>query len=160
MSAVSDTGPLVALARIDQLDLMPRLFGRLSVPPSVAQELRASSGPHHPRLQRALSEWLDVQPLTRAVPPALAAERRLSLTDREVIALALELGHLLIMDERAGRAAAQRLGLLVTGVAEFVRRAKVAGLVPAERPLLAAMVREGYWLAPALIDRVAERAGE
>jgi uncharacterized protein len=160
MRVASDTGPLVALARIDRLDIMPQLFGRIAIPPAVAAEVVASQGPHQARLRHALQDWLDVTSPAQGVPAALQAVPRLSPADREVIALARELDALLIMEERAGRAAAQRLGVLVAGVAEVIRRAKVAGHIAAVWPLLEAMIAEGYWLSPALVDRVARRAGE
>jgi predicted nucleic acid-binding protein len=160
MSVVSDTGPLIALAKIDHLDVLAQLFGRVIVPPPVAAELQASRGAHQQRLQCAMHDWIETRPLTQPPPTALLAGQRLSAADREVIALAVELALPLIMDERAGRAAEQGVGVLVAGVAETIRRAKAAGLVPAVRPLLEAMTQEGYWLSSALIDQVARRAGE
>jgi predicted nucleic acid-binding protein len=35
MIVVADTSPFVALANIGRLDLLPRLFGRVLIPPQV-----------------------------------------------------------------------------------------------------------------------------
>jgi predicted nucleic acid-binding protein len=35
MSVVSNTGPLIALAKIDQLGLLERLFGQVPIPPTL-----------------------------------------------------------------------------------------------------------------------------
>lgn len=160
MSVVADAGPLIALARVDRLDVLGSLFGQVFVPPLVAQELVALSRPDSQRLQAALDRWLAVHELTAPVPTALRADRRLSEADQSVITLAGELRLPLLMDERAGRAAAQHLGIPVAGVAEVIRQAKHAGLVQSIRATLEAMIREGYWLSPTLIDLVAARAGE
>ncbi|MCC6627314.1 MAG: DUF3368 domain-containing protein [Chloroflexi bacterium] len=160
MSVVSDTGPLIALARINRLDVLDSLFGQVYVPSLVAQELVALPGPDSRRLRVALDSWLEVREPTAPMLAPLRLERRLSHADQSVIRLADELRLVLLMDERAGRSAAQRLGIPVAGVAEVIRRAKYAGLVTSVRATLSAMVSEGYWLAPTLIERVATQAGE
>ena len=40
---VSNTGPLIALAQIDQFDLLRRLFGRIIIPPAVRAEIQDGS---------------------------------------------------------------------------------------------------------------------
>jgi uncharacterized protein len=37
--AVADSGPLICLARINQLELLPRLFAKILVPPEVWDEV-------------------------------------------------------------------------------------------------------------------------
>jgi predicted nucleic acid-binding protein len=59
---VSDTGPLIALAKIGQLSVMARLFTEVLIPPGVHRELFAKSGPEEvlPLLQevRQRGYWL------------------------------------------------------------------------------------------------------
>jgi uncharacterized protein len=37
-AAIADSGPLICLARIHQLELLPRLFSKILVPPEVWNE--------------------------------------------------------------------------------------------------------------------------
>ena len=39
MIVVSDTGPLIALAKVDQLSLLEKMFGEVHIPPAVHREL-------------------------------------------------------------------------------------------------------------------------
>ena len=45
MTIITNTGPLIALAKTDQLTLLQRLFKSVSIPPAVQRELLAKSGP-------------------------------------------------------------------------------------------------------------------
>ena len=45
MTVVSDTGPLIALAKVDQLNLLQVLFREVHIPPAVHYELLAKYGP-------------------------------------------------------------------------------------------------------------------
>jgi uncharacterized protein len=60
MSAVSNTGPLIALAKVDQLDLLEQLFGQVHIPPAVQRELLARTGPEATRLDNALATFIQV----------------------------------------------------------------------------------------------------
>lgn len=58
MIVVTNTGPLIALASIDRLDLLPTLFGSLTVAATVVEEC-AAGGPIAVPDLRGL-EWLTV----------------------------------------------------------------------------------------------------
>jgi predicted nucleic acid-binding protein len=51
----ADTGPLVALAKINQLPLLAELFGDIYVPPAVRRELLAKIGREAIYLDEAFS---------------------------------------------------------------------------------------------------------
>ena len=58
---VSDTGPLIALAKVAQLSLVVRLFKRVLIPPIFHRELFAKSGPEVLLLLREVRQrgyWL------------------------------------------------------------------------------------------------------
>ena len=94
--------------------MLPRLFGAVSVPATVAGELR------HPNSPDAVRAW-GGRPaaVARGAPdPAAPAEvlRRLDPGERAALALAQVLGaELLLIDDRAGVAAARERGFRVTG---------------------------------------------
>lgn len=157
---VSNTGPIIALAKIDQLSLLEQMFTKVHIPPVVHRELLAKSGPESARLDTALSHFFEIAP-----PPQMSAEvktatSRLDPGEQYAVALAFHLKALLLMDDRLGRRAAQQLSVPVTGVVGLLIRAKEANLVSAVRPLLNDMQKEGYWLSDVLLDTAAKLAGE
>jgi len=160
MTVVCDTGPLIALAKVDQLQLLEQLFGDVEIPQAVHRELLAKSGPESARLDRALASFVQVKTLPDFAVAVKSATLRLAPGEQQAVALAHELRTLLVMDERLGRAAGRRLGLSVTGSVGVLIRAKERGLVAAVRPLLDGIRQRGYWLSDALVDAAAKLAGE
>jgi predicted nucleic acid-binding protein len=157
---VSDTGPLIALAKVDQLGVLEDLFDQVHIPPVVHRELLAGRRSEAARLDESLGRFIQiVQP---SLPPSRvqAETLRLDPGERQAIALAYELGVLLVIDDRLGRAAARRLSLAVTGTVGVLIRAKEVGLVPAVCPLLEEIRQQGYWLSDALLVTAARLAGE
>lgn len=88
--------------------------------------------------------------------------RDLDRGESESIALALELGAgLLLLDEREGRHAAQRLGIKVVGVVGVLLEAKSHGVIPYIRPHLDALRQNaGFYLKESLYQSVLVLAKE
>ena len=145
--AVADSTCLIVLERIRRLELLHGLFEPLVIPPSVQEEFG-----------RAV-DWLIVQ-----APSDLRLIRVLRLVvddgEAEAIALALEKGWQLIVDDRKARSWAKRLGIRIIGTAGVLIRAKQAGLIPSVKPLLEAMQQEGFRMDPVLMAEVLRLAGE
>src|SRR3954469_23906468 len=131
---VSDTSPIRALHQLGQLSLLEMLFGEVLVPPAVAAELAAPRRAFPPidvttigclRL-RAPQDQSRVASLLQKLDPG----------ESEAIALALELGADLLIDEATGRSEARRLGIQPVGVLAVLVRGKQAGAVTAVMPLV------------------------
>ncbi len=159
-SIVSDTGPLIALAKLDRLDILEQLFGLVQIPPAVHRELLVGRKPEAPHLDEALDHFIQIAQLSPLPPEVQAETSRLDPGERQAIALACELGTAIVIDDRLGRAAARRLDLPVTGTAGGLIQAKEVGLVPAVCPLLEEIRKQGYWLSDALLEAVAELVKE
>lgn len=67
---------------------------------------------------------------------------------------------LVLMDEREGRRAAQRLGLKTLGVVGVLLDAKRQGFLPAVRPAFDALRTVGFYLSESVYRRGLELAGE
>jgi len=82
--------------------------------------------------------------------------------EAEAIVLAGELGaELLIIDERRGRAVAEQRGLRAMEIVGVLLEAKTAGIIGSVRPMLDDLVeRAGFYLHPAVYERVVKQAGE
>ncbi len=151
MAVVSDSGPLIAFERIQQLQLLPALFTRILIPPAVEKEVACL---------RKLPRWVLVQPL--AQPPRLG---RLGLSlgagEREAIGLSLEIAaSRLLVDDKAARRLAKSLQLPVIGTLGLLLAAKRRGFLPTVRPCLEALQDASFYLTPDLYARILADAGE
>jgi len=142
---VSDTTPLNYLVLIEAVEILPRLYNRVLVPPAVQQEL------NQPNTPKAVRTWLaESPPWLEAIPPALPLDPVLSHLDAgEVQAIALALEHraeLLLLDERDGSIAARERGLIVTGTLGVLDRA--AALRWVDLPAMFARLRQTTFRCP------------
>jgi len=111
MIVVTNTSPLTNLAAIGQFELLRRLFTTVHIPRGVWNELNAGERRWPGHDQVAAADWVE-QHAVHDQALVTALRRDLDRGEAESIALALELGaDLVLMDEREGRRAAQRLGL-------------------------------------------------
>ena len=157
---VSDTSPIRALAHLDRLDLLQELFGTVIIPPAVEAELR-----HRPVRGRAIA--LSGYPGIRVQAPTRRAEvnkllQSLDAGEAEALVLAQELhAGIVLIDEAAGRAAAEQLGFIVVGTCGVLLRAKQRTLIPAVKPLLDELVDNlGFFVSRRLRAEVLRSAGE
>ena len=155
MIVVSDTSPILNLSRIGRLDLLPRLYQRVLVPPAVASELTASAEdlPSAPNLLAL--PWLSVENVID-ISRVRALRTELDAGEAETIVLALERNaSLLLVDERRGRRIASTAGLRVMGLLGVVAAAKQAGLIEAAKPVIDDLIHQArFWVAKSLYDEV------
>ena len=160
MKVVSNTSPLTNLAAIGQFGLLRQLYGRLSIAKGVWDELNAFGHAWPGRAETASASWLGHHEV-RNTPLVETLRRDLDRGEAETIALALEVqADLVLMDEREGRHAAQRLGLRTVGVVGVLLDAKRQELLPAVRPAFDALRAAGFYLGGPVYRKGLELAGE
>lgn len=158
MIVVCDASPVIALAAIGRLELLPALYGEVVLPHAVRDEITAD-----PQGEALLADapWM----LFRAATDRAAVARLEVEVDRgeaEAIALAVELAaDLVVVDDRRGRIVASGRGLAVIGVVGVILEARHRGLVAALRPVLDDLDRlAGFWLSDRVRMVALESAGE
>lgn len=114
MLAVTDTSLLHYLILIGQVELLPRLYERVMLPPAVVGELLHPSTPPEVRAWvRALPSWCETRQPHQAIPGELY---RLGAGEREALMLVEELrADIFLVDDDAGRKAARQRALPLTG---------------------------------------------
>lgn len=157
---VADTGPLIALAKVDLLMLPQRAFGRVVMPQTVLGECLAQAlQPDATAIRHAVDKNLLA---VEAVPawPADVPKPRLDEGEAAALALALRLQAPVLMDELRGRKIAQRLGIHVVGVCGLLLFGKREGWLPEVAPLLVTLREKGYFISAGLQSAVLHAAGE
>ena len=132
MIVVGDTSVLRYLVTLGQVDILPRRFGQLLIPPEVADECRHSGSPEALRtFIRNPPGWLSIDPISTAATPGL---ERLDAGEAAAIRLALARNaKLLLIDERIGRRVATNARLRISGtlriIADSAKRIEQVGTV-------------------------------
>lgn len=157
---ISDASPLIALARVNGLLWLQQLFTAVVVTDVVLAEVLTGRYPEtEAPIQQALAAgWLQATTVDTSEP----ALPDLDEGEASSIRLALGCGEpaLLLIDERAGRAVAQELGLSVAGTAAVIGLARQRGLIASARDVFAALHASDFRMAPAVIQAVLDRCGE
>jgi len=127
---VADTTPLRYLVVIEREHLLPSLYGRVLIPPAVAEELNHKSTPDVVRTWfAARPSWLEIRKPTRTLEP----EVDLDEGEQQAIALAEEVvADLLLVDEWDARLEAERRHLRVVGTLRVLADGATRGLTDLE----------------------------
>lgn len=144
---VSDSACLIGLERIGRLDILPSLFDAVVIPPEVHSEF-GSAPP-----------WLSVQTPTNT---ALVASLKLRVDDgeAEALALALQLGYKLILDDLEARKVARHIGVKVIGTLGVLVNARQRNIIPSLKALLTELERGGYYFTAQLKMEALRLVGE
>ena len=129
MVVVSDTSPLINLAAIDHLWLIPKIYGQVIIPQAVFNEIVVvgAGEPGADKIQSA--DWVTV----KICPPSsllIQLMHDLDPGEAEAIALAVEIGaDRILMDEKRGRQIALHHSVKPVGVLGVLLRAKPENLI-------------------------------
>lgn len=149
---IADASALISLGWVDQLHILPALFGRVIVPPAVAAEVTHRGS--------TLPSWVDGRPLGRPLDDRVVAAH-LGAGESEALSLGLELEDAwLILDDGEARTLARELRLRILGTAALLVEAKRAGHLAQVRPTLDALLARGFRLDRKVYDRILKAADE
>jgi len=153
---VVNTSPLVALDRIGQIDLLPKLFGKMIRPQSVVDELNAGRGVYGGSNVIFRATWLE----TVDDPPEMVLRKELGAGETAVIALALRLkADLVILDDLAARNVAVELGLNVTGTLGVLLAAHKKEFLPDLKDAIGALKAAGFRMSDSAITSILKIIG-
>ncbi len=155
---ISNTTPILSLLKIDKLDLLKELYGKVIVPLAVYQEIeKGKEKPYYKDLTSL--DWIEIQNIKNLN----TIEYLIDLDDgeAEVLILAKETNaDLVILDEIMGRRYAKQLELNLTGTIGVLLKAKEKGLILSIKNLMTELENKGTWLNPKLISKVLKIANE
>jgi predicted nucleic acid-binding protein len=156
---VVKASPLIVLARINQLFLLPLLAEEIAVPAGVAKEI--AQGPEDDPAR----QWLQAQGQTlvrevQVVSPVIIAWN-LGLGESEVLAWAYQNpGYEAVLDDRAARNCALSLNIPVRGTISLIVLAKKDGHLKEISPILLQLEQAGFRIGPNIISAARKLAKE
>lgn len=157
---LTDASPLIGLAHVGGLPWLAQLFGTVWMPAEVRSEVVGNRGfvGEDAILAAEKTGWLKLAPATPMGPELSDLDEGEAACIR--LALAWATPTLLLMDERAGRAVAQELGLQVAGTAAVIGMAKQRGLIGSARQVFEGLHQSDFRISPQVIKTVLQRVGE
>ena len=155
MIVVADASPLIILAKIGVLDLLPKLHPRIYISAEVYSEVVVAGAGLPGASQVAEAEWIDVKSLLHGGDLAAAQERfKLGLGELSSILLAKEIGaSMVLMDEERGRQLARDQGLQVRGTVGVLESLYQCGEIPDLRKGFQALLAQRAHLDLELLNR-------
>jgi predicted nucleic acid-binding protein len=149
---VSDASPVHYLVLIGAIHILPRLFSKVVIPEHIVS--RELQSPNTPPLVRNwvanLPAWVEVR------RPLHPKPLRLHVGEAHAIALALELGAPVLLDEKEARQIAKDNGLIVIGTVGLIERAAEMNLLNL-REALAALRKTNVRISNVLLDQALQR---
>ena len=146
---ISDTSCLILLDNIGELDLLKKLFGTITTTSVVKAEFGLP-----------LPKWVEIkEPINTKYQSILEAS--VDKGEASAIALALEFDDcLLIIDDLKGRKFASQLGLSIIGTIGVIVDAKLIGIIPSIKPLIAKIRNTNFRISKQLEAVLLGKAGE
>jgi predicted nucleic acid-binding protein len=160
MIVVSNATPLIALAKIGRLILLQKLFGSITIPQAVYEEV-VTPNPNRPgATEIRQATWIHIQkPADQTKVDYLRAD--LDPGEAEVLVLAEEVkADWVLLDESKARLAAKLLKLKFMGTVGLLLLAKQMGEITTIRPLLDELKSKDFYLSQRVYQAVIDQAGE
>ncbi len=160
ITVVSNAGPLISLAAIEQLDLLRKLFSNIFIPQAVYYEV-VDLGKNRPGQREVeMANWIQTVSVKKADMPKLMLDK-LDPGESESIILANELNaDYLLIDEKLARRKAVLLGLSFTGTLGVLLMAKKSGFIDNITPFIEALQKASFRISDSVRLAVLREAGE
>jgi len=162
--AISDTGPLIWLAKVKALTVLREIYHEIIIPEAVYREAvqqgLAEGYKDAEYIRDAIVDgWIRVEKAPMMFEDKIeSVERRLRIQlgvgEREAISLALSLkAHIILTNDKLASTVAKILGLKPRGILYILLKAVKNGVITSRdaRLLLEKMVDYGFWISPSLL---------
>jgi len=143
--AIADTSALIALDRLRLSQLLCELYSMVILPEGVAGEYGA------PDLA-----CLEIKQVRSRLFKILRQDLNLGRGESEVIALGVETGIRVIIDDAKARKVAESLGLKVVGTIGILIRAESLGLIASAHQEVLKLRQEGFYVTDKLIGELSK----
>jgi predicted nucleic acid-binding protein len=141
--AIVDTSVLIALEKINLLEILCKIYDEIILPEAVIQEFGMPS-----------IKCYSVKKVNSQLVRLLMNDLNLGKGESEVIALASETGIKTIIDDVKARQIAERLELKVTGTIGVLLKAEQLGVINNAYEKIKELREKGFYISDELFDRL------
>lgn len=146
LKVVSNSSPIIHLAKIGKLELLKGYFQTLTIPEAVFRECALEGKAHEEVEIIKNADWIRVMQVESKKMVRLL-QSLLDDGESEAIALSLEIGaDLILLDDSDAREKARLYGLKITGTIGILLRAKVEKKIDSLSKTLIKLRQSGFWL--------------
>ena len=138
---IADASVLKILDKIDQLELLRRIYKEVYTTPEISSEFG-----------KLLPKWIKIES-PADIKNQKVIELHVDRGEASAIALAMEYEDiLLILDDLKARKLARMLGLTITGTLGVINKAKSLELIKKIRPLIEKLKDAGFRISDDIVD--------
>lgn len=149
ITVIADTSCLIALSKIEGIELLKELYQEVYITEEIAFEFGET-----------LPEWIRIESVKNKTYQQLL-DLYLDLGEASAIALALEkVEVLLILDDLKGRKEAEKLGFRITGTLGILFKAKKEGLITELKPYIEKLKAVGFRLSSKIEEEILRKSNE
>jgi predicted nucleic acid-binding protein len=158
VTVVSDSTPLISLAKIESFHLLQQLYGTLTISTEVYAEVVVLGAGLPGASETSSATWIQVKHLERPGDVTAAQERfGLGLGELSTLILAKEVGaDLVILDDLGARKLVQREGFRVQGTIAILEAGFRKGYINDLRGVYTQLLKAGVFLNRDLLNRILE----
>jgi len=140
---ISDTSTLILFQKINEFDLLQKVYGELITTPEIALEFGDT-----------LPDWITIQKVSDKKYQYFL-ETQVDLGEASAIALATEYEEvLLLVDDLKARKLATKLNLKITGTLGIIHKAKQLHLIDKVKPLINKILLTDFRIADNILDEM------
>lgn len=142
-TAIVDTSALIALEKIDLLDILCKLYANIILPEAVISEFGIPP-----------INCYSVMKVESSLVTLLVNDLNLGKGEAEVIGLAKETGMKVIMDDLKARKAAETLDLRLTGTIGILLKAEKLGFIPSAYTKAKELKDRGFYISDEILNQM------
>lgn len=157
MIVISDSGPLIALSKINYIHILKSFFGEIHIPQAVWTEV-VEMGEGRPGSEEVKqAKWITVDKVENRLGVE-ALKHEIGLGESEAIVLAKELkADIVLIDDKTAREIAISMELNVTGSLAVIHEAIDRKLIDGDiKDIIELMRKNNVWISDELLDTFTE----
>jgi predicted nucleic acid-binding protein len=140
---ISDTSTLILFLKIDEFDLLQKVYEELITTPEIAEEFGEK-----------LPDWIHIQPVSDKKYQNFL-ETQVDYGEASAIALATEYDDvLLLLDDLKARKLATQLKFKITGALGVIHKARQMSIIDNVRPLIEKLLLTDFRVADNIIEEI------
>lgn len=157
---ISNSTPLIALKKIEKLELLYKIYGEIIIPYGVYEEFILESSVKEPHDFIKESGFIKIMKIRNEEAKRLFSTS-LHKGEVEIMILAVEVkANLCIIDDLLARRYAKYNNLNITGTIGVLLKAKELCIITKIRPIMDELIDSGVYIDSKLYNKVVEISGE